>query len=223
MVNITENRVFFPLYPLIPWIGVLAAGYGLGAIMLLDRPERRKTLFLLGTSLIAAFVVLRYVNLYGDYRKPSDPAGSILAGPWVIQNDPWYTVFSFVNCQKYPPSLMFLLMTLGTAITCLAIFDYRVRLVGKFFVIFGRVPLFYYIIHWFCLKSLAILLAWHRYGKADWMYGAGSPGLKPPADYGYSLGTVYLIWVCLVLALWPVCYWFSEVKRRRSDWWLSYL
>jgi uncharacterized membrane protein len=215
-IKVTEQSVFLPMYPLIPWIGVMAAGYGLGAIMVLDRPLRRKTLFVLGLTMMLAFVGLRYVNLYGDFRNPRQP----FAGPWSMHDDGAYTLFSFLNCQKYPPSLLFLLMTLGPAITCLAIFDYQVGPLGKFFVVFGRVPLFYYLIHWFCLKGLAIALALQRYGNAAWMY---DQTVTPPEDYGYSLGTVYLIWVCLVLALWPPCYWFSEVKRRSSAWWLSYL
>src|SRR5262249_32297410 len=132
------------------------------------------------------------------------------------------TLMSFLNCQKYPPSLLFLLMTLGPAILCLAIFDYQIGPLARFFVVFGRVPLFYYIIHWFCIKGLAIVLAFHRYGRADWMYGAGNPALAP-ADYGYSLGTVYAIWACLVLSLWLPCYWYSEAKRRSNSWLLSYL
>ena len=189
--------------------------------MLLDRPLRRRTLFALGLGLTLAFVCLRSWNLYGDFRKPVDH--SSLAGPWSVHENGLYTLFSFLNCQKYPPSLLYLLMTLGPAILCLSIFDYRPGPIGKFFVIFGRVPLFYYVLHFFCLKGLAILLAFHRYGNADWMYGNVGPDVRSPSDYGYSLGTVYIIWACLVLVLWPPCYWFSDVKRRRSDWWLSYL
>jgi uncharacterized membrane protein len=221
-INVTENRVFLPIYPLIPWVGVMAAGYGLGAIMLLERSKRRRTLFILGLSLTLAFIALRYVNIYGDFRSPRVPAGMAVAGPWSAHADPWRTLMSFLNCQKYPPSLLFLLMTLGPAILCLAIFDYQIGPLARFFVVFGRVPLFYYIVHWFCIKGLAIVLALHRYGRADWMYGAGNPALAP-ADYGYSLGTVYAIWACLVISLWLPCYWYSEVKRRSNSWLLSYL
>jgi uncharacterized membrane protein len=200
-VEFAKDHFFIPLYPLIPWIGVMAAGYGLGAIMLLERAKRRRALFILGLGLTLAFVVLRYVNTYGDFRSPRDPSESLLAGPWSAHADPVRTLLSFLNCQKYPPSLLFLLMTLGPAIMGLAIFDYPVGPVGRFVVVFGRVPLFYYLLHWGCIAAIRMILV----------------------PNSYSLGVVYIIWACLVLALWLPCYWFSEIKRRRSDWWLSYL
>ncbi|TMQ32303.1 MAG: DUF1624 domain-containing protein [Planctomycetota bacterium] len=218
MLEPFPNRKFLPFYPLIPWVGVLAAGYGLGPLMLLDAKRRRKELLGLGLALILVFVALRYGNLYGD--KVSARAGQ--PGPWSVQKDWLFTAFSFVNCQKYPPSLAFLLMTLGPALVFLGLVDGGPGRLGRFFVVFGRVPLFFYLLHWFVIKDVAIGLAYARYQRADWMYGTPAEGAAPP-DYGYSLWVVYGVWLGVVLFLFPLCYWFAGVKRRSRAAWLSYL
>ena len=197
---------------------MLAAGYGLGPLMLLDAKRRRKELLGLGLALILVFVALRYGNLYGD--KVSARAGQ--PGPWSAQKDWLFTAFSFVNCQKYPPSLAFLLMTLGPALVFLGLVDGGPGRLGRFFVVFGRVPLFFYLLHWFVIKDVAIGLAYARYQRADWMYGTPAEGAAPP-DYGYSLWVVYGVWLGVVLFLFPLCYWFAGVKRRSRAAWLSYL
>ena len=208
--------------------------------MLLDRPRRRRELLGLGIGLILVFVALRYSNLYGDKvvvppahdasKSPSadlheaeNPPQQIgKPGPWSVFDDWWRTVFSFVNCQKYPPSLVFLLMTLGPAIVLLGLFDRDLGLLSRFFVVYGRVPLFFYLLHWFLIKGIAIDLAHRRYGRADWMYGDVKPG-SAPKDYGYDLGVVYLIWLSVVFVLFPICYWYAGVKKRSRSAWLSYL
>jgi hypothetical protein len=134
-----------------------------------------------------------------------------------------WTFFSFINCQKYPPSLLFLLMTLGPAIASLSFLE-RVNLnpsrLAQPFIIFGRVPLFYYVIHLPLIHGLAVLFALIKYGSAiSQLFQNG----RPPEDYGYGLGVVYLVWIGVVLALYPICRWFAGVKRRRRDAWLSYI
>ncbi|HEV7843248.1 MAG TPA: heparan-alpha-glucosaminide N-acetyltransferase domain-containing protein [Pyrinomonadaceae bacterium] len=202
---------FFPMYPLIPWIGVMATGYSFGHIFTLEREKRKKVLLYLGLSLTLCFVVLRATNLYGDPR------------PWSMQGNALWTFFSFINCQKYPPSLLYLLMTLGPAITSLAFLE-RVNLkpsaLAQPFIIFGRVPLFYYVLHLFIIHGLAVLFAVIKYGSA--VSEAFQTG-RLPDDYGYNLGIVYLVWIGVVIALYPVCRWFANVKRRRKDAWLSYI
>jgi uncharacterized membrane protein len=251
-IDLLPDVKFWPFYPLIPWIGVLAAGYGFGAIMLLKSDRRRRDVFGLGLMLTLIFVALRWSNAYGD--KPTPLVG--LPGPWSVQKDWHFTIFSFVNCQKYPPSLNFLLMTLGPAIIALALFDREQGRLGRFFITYGRVPLFFYLLHWFVIKGIAVGLAYIRYGRIDWMYGTapdltsplgastagllaspggegsllaasallpGRPGPKvPPIDYGYDLWVVYLVWLGVVLALYPLCSWFAGVKRRSRASWLSY-
>lgn len=202
---------FFPMYPLIPWIGVMAVGYSFGHIFTLERERRKKILLYLGLGLTLLFVALRATNLYGDPR------------PWSQQGNALWTFFSFINCQKYPPSLLFLLMTLGPAIASLALLE-RVNLkpsaLARPFIIFGRVPLFYYVIHLFVIHALAVVFAFIKYGSA--IQEAFQTG-RPPVDYGYNLPVVYLVWIGVVIALYPVCRWFANVKRRRKDAWLSYI
>jgi uncharacterized membrane protein len=219
-IKLGDNIVFLPFYPLVPWIGVLAAGYALGAMFLLEQRVRRRELAGLGLALIAAFVFLRYANLYGD--KPTSQAGT--PGPWAVHEHWWQTLFAFINCQKYPPSLVFLLMTLGPAITALALFDRVPGPLGRFFITYGRVPLFFYLPHWFILYGLKLAFAYHFYGRADWLFRdtPPPPGTEPP-DNHYPLWAAYLVWLGVVLLLYFPCRWFGGFKRRHRDWtWLSY-
>jgi uncharacterized membrane protein len=202
-------------YPLIPWIGVMAAGYGFGSLLLREPVERRKWLFGLGALLTALFVLLRALNFYGD------------PDPWSPQRNALFTLFSFLNCHKYPPSLLYLLMTLGPALLALSVLDRGTPRWLKPVLVFGRVPLFYYLVHLPLIHGLAVLASYLHYGQANWWFGnppegPNSPSLRP-SDYGYGLPIVYLVWLGVVLALYPVCRWFAEVKRRRRDPWLSYL
>lgn len=218
-LHLFAGRDFAPAYPLVPWIGVLAAGYGFGALMLLEPHRRRKEVLGLGLALILVFIALRYSNLYGDRiaQQPGQP------GPWAKQKDWLMTIFSFVNCQKYPPSLCYLLMTLGPAITAVALFDRPSGPLGRFLVTFGRVPLFFYILHFYLIKGVGILLAYMQFGRADWLYGTPVPDQPRPADFGHSLWVVYLIWIGVIAILYPLCYWFAGVKQRSRAAWLSYL
>ena len=209
--------VGFVVYPLVPWIGVMAAGYAFGSLLTLERERRRRLLFMVGGATVALFVVLRAANVYGDPL------------PWSVQGRGWwYTVLSFLNTQKYPPSLLFLLMTLGPSIIAVALFD-RGRAPGRLarpFVVFGRVPMFYYLLHVPLMHLVAVLFAYAKYGRAEWLFvnwpPPGQPQPEPPG-YGYDLWAVYLIWLGVVLALYPLCRWFAGVKSRRRDAWLSYL
>jgi len=199
-------------YPLIPWIAVMAAGYCLGQCFLLPPEQRRRLLLRLGSAMTIAFLVLRAINIYGD---PS---------PWSAKLHP---VLSFLNCTKYPPSLDFLLMTLGPAMLCLAWFDGLSWKITNPLIVFGRVPLFYFIVHFYAAHAIASVMAGIRYGQTALMFGpfpntGGDAKLFPPG-FGYDLWVVYVIWALLVVALYPLCRWYAGLKARRHDWWLSYL
>jgi uncharacterized membrane protein len=194
-------------YPLIPWIGVMAAGYAFGGLLQGDAAQRRRRLLTLGLTTMLVFIVLRTINVYGDPR------------PWSSQKDAMFTFFSFINCSKYPPSLSFLLMTLGPAIIAMALFDRPLGAVGRVFVVFGRVPMFFYLIHAPFVHVLAAVAAFGRHGPRAWNIDAFSV----PADYGYPLPVVYLVWAGVVITLYLPCRWYAGVKQRRRDWWLSYL
>jgi uncharacterized membrane protein len=209
LFDIAHGVKFFVLYPLVPWIGVMAVGYALGPVFTQERAARGPQLFMVGAAVTLGFVVLRAINLYGD------PA------PWAIQDNLLATVLSFINCEKYPPSLLYLGMTLGPALMLVAAFE-RVRgPVTDWIATFGRVPFFYYVAHIFLLHALAILYAWVTIGQIGWLFGPLA-GHKPTA-YGLPLVGIYAVWLVVVVALYPLCRWFAELKRRRTEWWWSYL
>ena len=209
LVMLSPDLAVFVLYPLIPWIGVMAAGYALGPIFGFDRATRMRWLLGLGAAITAGFIVLRASNLYGD---PS---------PWLAQQGLIATVLGFINCEKYPPSLLYLAMTIGPSLLLLAAFERaRGRLVD-WIAIFGSVPLFYYVVHLFLIHALALGFAWATIGHAGWLLGSSAVG--KPAGYGLGLAGVYAVWLAVVVALFPLCRWFAAIKRRRTEWWWSYL
>lgn len=199
----------FVLYPLIPWIGVMAAGYALGPLFMLERTVRRQRLFFLGAIVTAGFVLLRATNVYGD------PAS------WSLQNGVLATVLSFINCEKYPPSLLYLAMTLGPALMLLAAFDGMEGKAVGWITTFGRVPFFFYVIHIYLIHALALLFSQITIGDVTWMFAPFPP--HKPANYGLGLVGIYAVWLAVVISLYPLCRWFADIKRRRSGWWWSYL
>jgi uncharacterized membrane protein len=200
----------FVLYPLVPWAGVMAAGYAFGAIVRRPDDERRRALLRMGLGLTAAFVLVRALNRYGDPR------------PWSLQERPAFTLLSFLNCTKYPPSLAFLLMTLGPAITLLGLIDRGVGAMGRPLVVLGRVPLFYYVLQWPVIHGLALLVAMLRGQPIGWLFNEGGPPQAPPESV-FGLPGIYAMGIVTLLILYPACAWFAGLKRRRKDAWLSYL
>ena len=200
-------------YPLIPWFAVMAAGFCFGPILGLDPLQRRKWMLRIGLVCTLAFLLIRGLNVYGDPVAWSAHAPSVL--------------LSFLKCTKYPPSLAYLLMTIGPALLVMAWFEKLRFGPSNPLIIFGRVPLFYFIVHLYAIHLVAVLLAWLRYGHAEFMLypvpSMGGPRPLYPADYGYPLAVVYLLWVAIVAALYPLCLWFARLKNRRRDWWLTYL
>ncbi|HKE60521.1 MAG TPA: heparan-alpha-glucosaminide N-acetyltransferase domain-containing protein [Pyrinomonadaceae bacterium] len=202
------------LYPLIPWVGVMAVGYAFGTLYQLDAFRRRRLLLWIGSGAIALFILLRAVDLYGEPLK------------WTHQPNPFFTFLSFLNTTKYPPSLLFLLMTLGPSILALYLFESMGTggAVRNFFVTFGRVPLFFYLLQWPTAHAISLLLH-YAFGKpTKWLFQTPIEWFTaPPQGTGFNLLVVYLAWIAGVLLLYPLCKWFAGVKQRRRDWWLSYL
>jgi uncharacterized membrane protein len=200
-------------YPLVPWFAVMATGYCFGRVMTFETERRRRWLLRIGWGATAAFLVVRGVNIYGDPQRWSGTIQGMV-------------VLSFLRVTKYPPSLDFLLMTLGPAILLLWWLDRFEMGDTNPLTVFGRVPLFYFVVHLFLIHGLAVLLAVFRYGHAGFMLSPlpsmGGPAMYPP-DYGYGLCGVYTIWLALVILMYPLCRWFAGVKRGRRDWWLSYV
>ena len=207
------GRVFIAPYTLIPWCAVMTLGYCMGPLFEKPAEERRRLLFRIGLGLTVAFVIVRGLNLYGDPAPWS--------GPRVL--------LSFLNTTKYPPSLSFLLMTLGPGLVLLAWFERVSFSRTNPLVVFGRVPLFYFVLHFFAAHAIAVLLAVATYGAGAWSFmlqpvpSMGGPAKAFPQGFGWDLWIVYAVWIALVVAQYRVCLWFSRVKERRQEWWLSYL
>lgn len=209
-----SQHFVFVAYPLIPWIGVTAVGYGLGQVYRWEPARRRTFLLRLGIALSAAFLVLRGVNVYGDPVR------------WTAQKSAALTVLSFLNVNKYPPSLLFLLMTIGPGMLLLWAVDGRTPRFLRPAIVYGSVPMFYYILHAFLLHALAAIICFARYRHVHWMFESPRVDLypvTPPPGWGFSLPVVYLIWIAVVIALYPLCLWYAGVRRRSNNPWLSYL
>ena len=200
--------VFF-VYPLVPWAGLMLFGYGTASLFQ-QAPARREALLLrAGVAMIVTFFLLRALDIYGDPNPWQVHEAGLLA-----------TVMDFMNVSKYPPSLLFLLITLGPMAIVCARADRWSGWLKETLVMFGRVPFAFYIAHWYLLRLLSTLLAMYQ-------------GIEPermmtfffffPPEYGTSLGGVYVVWMIVIVALYPFCRWFANLKRRRKDWWLSYL
>jgi uncharacterized membrane protein len=205
---IMSHPLVFVGYPLIPWVGVTAAGYGLGQIYSWPSVRRKAFLLPLGIALTALFFILRGINLYGDPL------------PWSTQKSAAFTMLSFLNTTKYPPSLLYLLMTLGPALLFLWAVDAGTPGWLRPALIIGKVPMFYYLLHIPLIHLFAVAVCYARYGQVHWMFE--NPLFVQPPGWGYSLPIVYLVWAVVVLTLYPLCRWFAGLKQRRSDEWLSY-
>ena len=205
----------FVAYPLIPWVGVMSVGYALGSVYSWEPERRRRFLLLLSIAAVFAFVILRYLNIYGD---PS---------PWQHQSSDWFTVLSFLNTTKYPVSLLFLLMTLGPALLFLFAAD-RTNgdsIVENILVTFGRVPLFYFILQMVVAHLAGIILGYLAgFDVGFWFTNYPfADNIKPPLGFGFSLTITYVAWIVGLILLYPICRWYGGLKRRSGHWIFSYM
>ena len=200
------------LYSIIPWIGVMAAGYWFGTVLTMEPLRRNRVCLRLGLGATALFLVLRGFNLYGDPR------------PWSA-TPPMPAFLSFLNTTKYPSSLLFLLMTLGPTIAIVPLLDRARGRVAQWLTVFGRVPFFYYVLHIPLIHALALVVSAIRLGAVTpWLF-TNHPMANPPAPEGYtwSLGLLYLVWAIAIVLLYFPSRWYADLKARRTDWWLKYL
>jgi uncharacterized membrane protein len=198
------------LYPLIPWVGVMSLGYVFGVVYKLDLAPRRRIILILGAFMSAAFVIVRLTNWYGDPQ------------PWRQQSSVVMSICSFLNCTKYPPSLCFLLMTLGPCLLFLALFDGRDQRWMVPVIVYGRVPLFYFVAHLYVLHLAAIAIGYLHGQPIEWLW-RGAMLAGPPATYGHRLPFVYAVWIAVVVALYPACVSYARLKQRSNNRFLSYL
>lgn len=205
------------LYSIVPWIGVMAAGYAFGVVMAKGAAQRTRLCLGIGLSAVALFLVMRGFNLYGDPSPWSAAAGG--EGP------PMPAVLSFLNTTKYPASLSFLLMTLGPTVAAMPVLESARGAVPRRLTTFGRVPFFFYVLHIPLIHALAIVVSIVTLGEVSpWLF-ANHPMAAPPVPDGYrwSLGLLYLVWAVAIVLLYLPCQWFAGLKARRRDRWLSYL
>ena len=210
-------------YVLIPWVGVMAAGFAFGS--LLSLADRRKAILTLGITATVLFFLLRGINFYGNGIAGLTFGYPRSAGPWSVQPTLSPTVISFFNVLKYPPSLDYLLVTLGPALILLGLLDKAKaeRGLSRVLLVFGRVPLFYYVLHIYLLRILSILISlafhqpiWHGTVIADFA--------QKPAGYGHGLPFIFAVWILAVAMLYRPSLWFMQFKSQHRDWeWLSYL
>jgi uncharacterized membrane protein len=210
ITTLANGTVIGALYPLVPWIAVMVLGYALGCAYTLQQSRRRKLLVTYGVATTVVFVVLRATNWYGDPRL------------WSHQPSALMTICSFLNCTKYPPSLCFLLMTLGPLLVLLSLSEHEIPRALKPVLIYGRVPLFFFVGHLLLLHLLAVVIAFATQQPVSWLFHGAVLTAVPPG-YGHDLGFVYLVWAVAMVIMYPICVWYAGVKRRSRNPLLSYL
>jgi uncharacterized membrane protein len=209
------------LYVIIPWIGVMAAGYAFAAILAMEPARRNRLCLAIGLCATVLFLALRGSNVYGDPRPWHVPAVDQTFG----RSPAMLTMLSFLNTTKYPASLSFLLMTLGPTIALVPVLEHARGALARWITVFGRVPFFYYVLHIPLIHALALVVSKIRFGVVpQWLFANHPMGNPPPPDgYTWSLPLLYLVWAVTILMLYPACRWFENLKARRQDWWLKYL
>lgn len=200
-IALAGGRTLGIFYPLIPWVGVMALGFATGRLYALEPVQRRGWLAAIGVAACLAFLVIRGLNGYGDPH------------PWAAQPRGAFTVLSFLDCEKYPPSLSYLLMTLGPTLVLLAWLERPAGALVGAVTVFGRVPLFYYVVHLYLIHLIAVVAAVARYGAGT----AEKFAHGPPPEWGFGLGVVYVAWLAIVFVLYPACRWYAARKARGTS------
>ena len=198
-------------YPILPWMGILFAGYACGRLFTMPEEVRKKRLLYIGLIALGLFVLLRAANVYGDVAK------------WSVQKNAVYTILSFINVSKYPPSLLYTLVMLGLLMLFLSFMEGRGNGFTRIITAYGKVPMFYYLIHWNIIHLLMLAMVFLQGFRADqFVFGTFQFG-RPPGS-GISLGAVYLVWLCVVASLYPLCIWYGRYKASHPEKrWLRYL
>jgi uncharacterized membrane protein len=199
---------FLFLYPLLPWLGVMLLGFGASMLFEREAPARNRALLMWGFGITAGFIALRFIDGYGEPNH------------WDAQARGAATLIDFLNTTKYPPSLLFLAMTLGPAAIFCAYADRMRGFFKDMFVMFGRVPFAFYVAHFYLLHTLSLLL-----GSVQGIPVRELLTFPPfyPQNYGVSLPMVYAVWALVIALLYPFCRWVASVKARSRAWWLSYV
>lgn len=204
---------FHPYYPLIPWLGLMSLGYLMGPIFHQTIVVRDRALMLSGYLLTAAFILLRFQHSYGDAHE------------WVANGSILRQIQAFLDCTKYPPSLQYVLMTVGPGLILFVLLERKFPNRQPYLATFGEVPLFFYLLHLPLIHGLAALFDFATYGTAIWQFSwpINSDHLKPPENHGIPLSGVYFVTLLVITLLYPLCRWYAELKRKRAHPVLRYL
>lgn len=200
-------------YALLPWTGVMLIGYAFGSLYkkTFDVVKRRKILLYSGLLLIVFFVVFRYFNIYGD---PS---------PWSVQKTTALSIMSFFNVTKYPCSLLYLSITLGPALIILSVTEKISNKLTAILIVYGNVPFFYYLCHWYLIKALNIIVFYVSGFNNSQIVNPNRRNYFQPDDFGFNLFGVYVVWLVVIIILYFPCRWYAKYKSTHHQWWLSYL
>lgn len=213
IIPLSQGHLLLVLYAILPWAGLMMLGYSASVWFInYESAQRRKILTVAGLCVTALFILLRIINYYGN------PI------PYTHQRTFGFTVLAFINTEKYPPSLQYMCMTIGPALLLLALFENRKNFVTSFAKVYGQVPFFYYVLHFYILHTLLVITFYlSGYGSND-IVPKSSPFLFRPDNSGFNLGIVYLIWISVVLVLYFPCRWYNKYKQaNKQKWWLHYL
>jgi len=213
VIMLNQTHFIFDLYAIIPWTGVMLLGYVFGSIYTssFDPQRRKKILLYTGIAALGLFVVLRMFNIYGD------PA------PWSVQRNGVFTFLSFLNVSKYPPSLLYSFLTIGTGLIVLSLIEHVQNKVTAIFVVYGNVPFFYYVLHFYLIRLISVIVFFAQGFGTNQIVTPNEPFLFSPPHFGFNLGGVYLVWLFVIITLYFPCRWFSKYKKTHNQWWLSYL
>ncbi|HZE85199.1 MAG TPA: heparan-alpha-glucosaminide N-acetyltransferase domain-containing protein [Puia sp.] len=205
------HTTFLMAYPPIPWLGIMLAGFGAGQFFGWPAARRQRIFVKLGLGALALFVLIRAVNIYGD------------PFPWAAQKNGLYSFMSFINITKYPPSLIFCLLTLGITFLILALFEGAKNKFAAICAVYGKVPLFYFLVHWYIIHPIMFAMVFLQgFKSSDLLFGFNFG--RPKEGSGVSLGIIYLVWIAVVIILYPICKWYGHFKETHKDqWWLRYL
>jgi uncharacterized membrane protein len=214
LIPLGEKHFAIIIYAFMPWSGVMALGYCFGVWFQnnVSPALRKKRLIWLGTGMILLFIVLRFINIYGDPAQFAQQSRGA-----------FFSFLSFINTTKYPPSLLFLCMTLGPAIIALAFLEKTKSRAADFCMLYGRVPFFYYVLHFYIIHLLCVVAFFASGYTTSQIITPEFPFLFRPPTFGFDLWAVYVIWMAVVLILYPLCRWYSRYKATHGHWWLSYL
>ncbi|CAN5673520.1 DUF1624 domain-containing protein [soil metagenome] len=210
---IAENRGFLDVYAILPWTSVMLLGYSMGKFFIasVTAAERKKVLIRTGVIIMAAFIILRFFNIYGDPK------------PWLQQKDGLFTFLSFINTTKYPASLLYLCMTIGPALLVLALIENVQNKFTNILTTYGRVPFLYYVLHFYLIHTIGVIVFFATGHGSNEIVDPQLPFLFRPMHYGYDLWVVYAVWIFIIVVLYWPCKWFNKYRATHHQWWLSYV